>query len=102
MGVFIGCPVVSTSVLLERRDVPRTRGPPRLTCTIGCRTTCGDARRGTPRGRDVRHATCTSEEQSVTSTEPTTDDGLAPEDVAVETIDTPTAASVQAAPASSE
>ncbi|VTR76501.1 DEAD/DEAH box helicase [Cellulomonas hominis] len=50
-----------------------------------------------PRGRDVRHATFTSEEQSVTSTEPTTDDGLAPEDVAVETIDTPTAASVQAA-----
>lgn len=33
----------------------------------------------------------------MTSTEPTTDDGLAPEDVAVETIDTPTAASVQAA-----
>jgi superfamily II DNA/RNA helicase len=33
----------------------------------------------------------------VTSTEPTTDAGLAPEDVAVETIDTPTAASVQAA-----
>jgi superfamily II DNA/RNA helicase len=45
----------------------------------------------------VRHATCTSEEQFVTSTEPTTDEGLAPEDVAVETIDTPTAASVQAA-----
>jgi superfamily II DNA/RNA helicase len=50
-----------------------------------------------PRGRDVRHATFTSEEQSVTSTEPTTDDGLAPEDVAVETIDMTTAASVQAA-----
>jgi superfamily II DNA/RNA helicase len=33
----------------------------------------------------------------VTSTDPTTDAGLAPEDVAVETIDTPTAASVQAA-----
>ncbi|WP_454049562.1 DEAD/DEAH box helicase [Cellulomonas sp. Marseille-Q8402] len=33
----------------------------------------------------------------MTSTEPTTDAGLAPEDVAVETIDTPTAASVQAA-----
>ncbi|QZN84950.1 DEAD/DEAH box helicase [Cellulomonas sp. C5510] len=32
----------------------------------------------------------------MTSTEPTTDAGLAPEDVAVETIDTPTAASVQA------
>jgi superfamily II DNA/RNA helicase len=50
-----------------------------------------------PRGRDVRHATFTSEEQSVTSTEPTTDAGLAPEDVAVETIDMTTAASVQAA-----
>nr|WP_203667393.1 DEAD/DEAH box helicase [Cellulomonas pakistanensis] len=48
-------------------------------------------------GRDARHATFTSEEQSVTSTDPTTDAGLAPEDVAVETIDTPTAASVQAA-----
>ena len=33
----------------------------------------------------------------MTSTDPTTDAGLAPEDVAVETIDTPTAASVQAA-----
>lgn len=32
----------------------------------------------------------------MTSTEPTTDAGLAPEDVAVETLDTPTAASVQA------
>src|SRR6478735_8082212 len=48
-------------------------------------------------GRDARHATFTSEEQSVTSTEPSTTDALAPEDVAVETIDTPTAASVQAA-----
>lgn len=48
-------------------------------------------------GRDARHATFTSEEQSVTSTEPSTTDALAPEDVAVETIVTPTAASVQAA-----
>jgi superfamily II DNA/RNA helicase len=48
-------------------------------------------------GRDAPHATFTSEEQSVTSTDPSTTDALAPEDVAVETIDTPTAASVQAA-----
>jgi hypothetical protein len=27
MAVFIGCPVVSTSVLLERRGAPRARGP---------------------------------------------------------------------------
>src|SRR6478735_2758136 len=47
-------------------------------------------------GRDARHATFTSEEQSVTSTEPSTTDALAPEDVAVETIDTPTAAAIQA------
>jgi superfamily II DNA/RNA helicase len=51
-----------------------------------------------PRGSDARHVTFTSEEQSVTSTDPTTPEtDLAPEDVAVETIDTPTAASVQAA-----
>jgi superfamily II DNA/RNA helicase len=50
------------------------------------------------RARDARLATRTSEEQSVTSTEPLTDEPTSPEDVAVQTIDaTTTAASVQAA-----
>jgi superfamily II DNA/RNA helicase len=52
------------------------------------------AARGQP-PRDVRPATCTSEESSVT-TDTTTNEPL-PEDIAAETIDAPTAASVQAA-----
>lgn len=44
-------------------------------------------------GSGARHATFTSEEQSVTSTEPT----VLPEDVVADTVDVPTAASVQAA-----